>query len=144
MQMRDKRGRFTRPPSTRRKKTDQRVIIDHNYAIGHMCSDSNCEEKLKLPDNASRYSWKVGRRVIEFDCLLSGLKFYQGCLLGPVPLTYDSVVGELKRGLGGYLYVMCSNTDCRYINKVAYGKTHHIRKRGMPCFSVNTKLETGK
>ncbi|XP_052695763.1 uncharacterized protein LOC128174187 [Crassostrea angulata] len=37
---------------------------------------------------------------------------------------------------------MCSNTDCRYINKVAYGKTHHIRKRGMPCFSVNTKLGT--
>lgn len=69
MQMRDKRGRFTRPPSTRRKKTDQRVIIDHNYAIGHMCSDSNCEEKLKLPDNASRNSWKGGRRVIEFDCL---------------------------------------------------------------------------
>lgn len=66
MQMHDKRGRFTRPPSTRRKKTDQRVIIDHNYAIGHMCSDSNCEEKLKLPDNASRNSWKVGRRVIEF------------------------------------------------------------------------------
>lgn len=54
MQMRDKRGRFTRPPSTRRKKTDQRVIIDHNYAIGHMCRDSNCEEKLKLPENASK------------------------------------------------------------------------------------------
>lgn len=107
MQMRDKRGKFTRPPSTRRKKTDQRVIIDHNYAIGHMCSDSNCEEKLKLPDNASRNSWKVGRRVIEFDCLLSGLKFYQGCLLGPVPLAYDLVVGELKKAWEG-TYTLCA------------------------------------
>lgn len=92
--MTDKRGRFTQP-STQRKKLDRRVIIHyHKYAIGHMCSDSNCEERLKLPDNASsRNSWKVGRHVIEFDCLLSGLKFCQNCLLGPVPLTFDSVIG---------------------------------------------------
>lgn len=65
----------------------------------------------KLPDNAGRNSWKVGRRVIEYDCLFSGLKFGQSCLLGPVPLTYESVVGELKECLVGYRYVMCSNTD---------------------------------
>lgn len=64
MQMHDKRGRFTRPLSTRRNKMNRRVIIDHNYAIGHMCSDLNCEERLKLPDNASRNSWKVGQRAI--------------------------------------------------------------------------------
>lgn len=94
MQMTDNRGRFTQP-STQRKKMDRRVNIHyHKYAIGHMCSDSNCEERLKLPDNASsRNSWKVGRHVIEFDCLLSGLKFCQNCLLGPVPLTFDSVIG---------------------------------------------------
>lgn len=64
MQMTDKRGRFTRPP-TQQKKMDRRIIVDHSYAIGHMCSDSNCEYRFKLPDNASRNSWKVGRRVIE-------------------------------------------------------------------------------
>lgn len=95
--MTDTMGRCTRPP-TQRKKMDRRVIVDHNYVIGHMCSNSNCEERLKLPDNSSRNTWKVGRRVIEFDCLLSRLKFCQSCLLGPVPLTYDSV--------GGYLYVL--------------------------------------
>lgn len=99
------KGRFTQPP-TQRKKMDRRVIVDHHYAIGHMCSDSINEERLKLPDNAGRNSWKVGRRVIEYDCLFSGLKFCQSCLLGPVPITYDSVVGELKEGLGGYLYVL--------------------------------------
>lgn len=64
MQITDKMGRFTRP-HTQRKKMYRRVIVDPNYAIGHMCSDFNCEERLKLPDNASRNSWKVGRRVIE-------------------------------------------------------------------------------
>lgn len=81
------------PPSTRNKKIDRRVIVDHYYVIGNMCSDCNCEERLKLPDNACRNSWKVSRRVIKFDCLLSGLKLCQSCLFGPVSLTYDSVVG---------------------------------------------------
>lgn len=52
-------------------------------------------------------SRKVGRRVIEFDCLLSGLKFCQGCLFGPVPLTYDLVVGELKKAWEG-TYTLCA------------------------------------
>lgn len=47
---------------------------------------------------------------------------------------YDLVVGEFKKGLGGYLYVMCFNIDCWYINKVVYGKMYYIRKCGMFCF----------
>lgn len=42
------------------------------------------------------------------------------------------------------MYVLCSNTDFWYINKVAYGKQNHTRKRNVPSFSVNTKLGTGK
>lgn len=63
---------------------DRRIIDNYNCCIGHMCIDSNCEERLKLPDSACRNSWKVGQRVIESDCQLSGLKFCQCCLLGPV------------------------------------------------------------
>lgn len=131
-----------RPPSTQRKKMDRRIIVYHNYTIGHMWSDYNYEERLNC-QIMQVDRWKVGRRVIEFDCPLSGLKFCQSCLLGPVPLTYDSMVRELKKRLW-YLYVMCSNTDYWYINKVAYGKTSIIRKGDMPSFSVNTKLGTGK
>lgn len=55
---------------------DWRVnIYYYKYVIGYMCSDFNCEERLKLLDNVSRNSWKVGWYVIEFDCLLFGLKF---------------------------------------------------------------------
>ncbi|KAH3701110.1 hypothetical protein DPMN_076094 [Dreissena polymorpha] len=28
------------------------------------------------------------------------------------------------------------------VNRVAYGKQHHLKIRGMPCFDVNTKLGT--
>ena len=51
-----------------------------------------------------------------------------------------NVVGERQRGLGGYLYVVCQNPSCMAVNRVAYGKTHHQKKKGMPCFVVSTKL----
>lgn len=40
--MTEKKGRFTQPP-TQRKKMDRREIVDHSYAIRHICSDSNCD-----------------------------------------------------------------------------------------------------
>ncbi|XP_056014139.1 uncharacterized protein LOC125677956 isoform X1 [Ostrea edulis] len=142
MQGRDSKGRFTKslPPS--RKKKRSRIIIDHNYSVGHVCNGTECGDAVEIPQNASRDSWKKGRRIIELDSLLSELKYCKKCFLGPVPLTYDTIVGELKKGLGGYLYVVCSNVDCRRVNKVAYGKTYRVKKYGMPCFSVNTKLGT--
>jgi len=81
---------------------------------------------------------------VEFDVLLTGLKTCKFCGLGPVPLTLYSVVGELQRGLGGFLYVRCSNIDCEQVNIVPYGKTHRQGKtKGIPCFVANTKLGTG-
>ena len=82
---------------------------------------------------------------MEFDVLLSALKSCKKCKLGPVPLTYDSVVGELQKGLGGFLYVRCQNSECGEVNIVPYGSMYHEQnKRGMGCFSINTKLGTGK
>ncbi|KAH3811826.1 hypothetical protein DPMN_140241, partial [Dreissena polymorpha] len=53
-----------------------------------------------------------------------------------------NIVGELQNGLSGFVYVVCENPDCREVNRVAYGKQHHLKIRGMPCFDVNTKLGT--
>ena len=60
----------------------------------------------------------------------------------PVPLTYNNIIGEMRRGLSDYLYVKCQNPDCVEIKHVPDGKTHRLRKTkpGMPCFDVNTKL----
>jgi len=60
-----------------------------------------------------------------------------------VPLTVYNVLGEQKKGLSGFLYVRCQNVDCESVNRVAYGKTHRNKQRGMPCFTANTKLGTG-
>ncbi|XP_060551289.1 uncharacterized protein LOC132712867 [Ruditapes philippinarum] len=35
---------------------------------------------------------------------------------------------------------MCSNWECRAVNLVSYGTTHHNKTNGKPCFEINTKL----
>ena len=87
--------------------------------------------------------WKHGRRIIEFDAIVRGLKSCTKCRLGPLYLTERSIKGEMKLGLGGYIYVQCGN--CLFLNRIAYGITHKLRQsKGMPNFSVNTKIGTGK
>ncbi|XP_061170366.1 uncharacterized protein LOC133179689 [Saccostrea echinata] len=64
--------------------------------------------------------------------------------MGPIPLYAENAIGERRRGLGGYLYVVCMNPECGEVNMVPYGKTHRQKDKrtGMPCFVVNTKLGT--
>jgi len=144
MDDRDERGRFAKKTKSKRRAVQSKVIVDHNYISGHYCSGPECECQPKLAKHVSKSGWKVGRRIVEFDVLLSGLKTCKFCGLGPVPLTLYSVVGELQRGLGGFLYVRCSNIDCEQVNIVPYGKTHRQGKtKGIPCFVANTKLGTG-
>ncbi|XP_045176109.2 uncharacterized protein LOC123536767 isoform X2 [Mercenaria mercenaria] len=119
----------------RRKKL---VNNDHSCCGNELATTS-------IENNGSDESWKVGRRLVEWDVLLDNLKYCKKCKLGPVPLTINTIQGELQKGLGGYLYVKCENPDCEYINRAAYGKTYHqtAERRGMSRFAVNTKLGTG-
>lgn len=48
---------------------------------------------------------ELKKRVVEFGDLLDNLQTCHFCKLGPMPLTKYSVVGEVRKGLGGYLYV---------------------------------------
>lgn len=142
---RDQNGRFKKIVHPRRTNKQPSVVEDHNYVGAHLCNGQDCECQPKLPSNVSRTGWKTGRRIVEFDVLLSALKSCKFCGLGPVPLTHSNIVGELQRGLGGYLYVKCVNIDCEEINIVPYGKTHRQpQSKGIPSFVVNTKLGTGK
>ena len=59
---------------------------------------------INVPKNVDKSGWRVGRRVVEIGLLLEQLRYCCKCRLGPVPLTCDNVLGELKKGLGGYLY----------------------------------------
>ena len=151
--LRDDRGRFESksskkkaPPKKRRK------IHDHDYYGRHICdgkdsqqcSDTDCPLTNNISGKHVDRNWKEGRRVVDFFVLLSALQSCKFCRLGPVPLTIFNILGELKKGLSGYLYVKCMNPDCGKINLAPYGKTHRQKKRGMPCFAVNTKLGTCK
>ena len=78
------------------------------------------------------------------DVLLSNLQSCQQCRLGPVALSHKTLVSELPKGLSGYFYVRCENPDCNYVNRLPYGSTHKIKKKGMPSFVINTKLGAGK
>ncbi|CAC5404979.1 unnamed protein product [Mytilus coruscus] len=48
----------------------------------------------------------------------------------------------MKCGLGGYVYVHVQCTSCQELNRIPYGFTHkeNPSSKGMPSFSVNTKL----
>lgn len=135
---RNKKGRFSkRKPIIRRKKL---LINDHPYCVNDVAGS-----QVENSGSGIDESWKLGRRLVEWEVLLENLKYCKKCKLGPVPLTINTIQGELQKGLGGYLYVKCENPDCEFINRAAYGKTYHqtAEHRGMPCFAVNTKLGTG-
>ncbi|XP_052777814.1 uncharacterized protein LOC128215134 [Mya arenaria] len=148
MAERDEHGRFYKRKSPKKVvKRDKKVLFDHNYTNTFNCdagdcikSQCNADGHIDLPQNVDRSGWRIGRRLVEVGFLLEQLQYCCECRLGP--LTFDNMVGELKKGLGGYLYVRCQNHDCLAINRVPYGKTHRVKKRGMPCFAANTKLGT--
>lgn len=134
MGFRDRRGRYV---STKKRKIKKNQSVkEHDYCEGASFTSSS--------DDTINDSWRLGRRVVEFGELLSNLRSCQFCKLGPVALSERTVVGELQKGLSGYLYVRCENPDCNKINRVPYGKTHRLKSSGMPCFVINTKLGTGK
>lgn len=62
--------------------------------------------------------------------------------LGPVTSTFHNIIGELQKGLAGYVYVACQSPEFGHINIVPYGQTNRVKKTGAPCFVVNTKLGT--
>lgn len=135
LQTRDNRGRFVKNNASRNKRRKSNIQIEHNYCVGSVCEGQGCvDSQCGLHDrlnskNISAEGWKYGRRVVELDVLLSSLKYCSSCRLGPVPLTFYNIVGEMKKGLGGFIYVKCQNSDCGAVNRVPYGKTHKKKKK---------------
>ena len=139
--IRDDRGRFSKSYKQPKRSKKSNLSLDHNYSLGQTVCDIG--NNLRT-DKHFNEKWKEGRRCVEFGVLLENLRFCKACGLGPVALSVNSIVGERKKGLSGYLFVRCENVYCEFVNCVPYGKTHHVKKRGMPCFAANTKLGTGK
>ncbi len=169
---RDTRGRFCRQEKTesfddtdsdslsgaetetpREEECGESVVIDHNYVGAHLCpgltTADSCQTCGGVESLAGKKvkpdSWKTGRRVIELEVLLGNLSQCKQCHLGPIPLMYSNIIGEMQCGLGGYLHIQCQNPQCLSVNKVAYGKLHSKPgSKKQSCFVVNTKLGTGE
>ena len=129
---------------------DEQIVIDHNYVIGHFHDENQDKCDLCCPGFSSLHSsakiqtkdWRRGRRVVEWASLLEGLQLCTNCRLGPLLFTQQHVIGEMKMGLGGYLYIQCGH--CGSTNRVAYGNTYiDHKRRGQRNFTVNTKLGAG-
>ncbi|VDI16386.1 Hypothetical predicted protein [Mytilus galloprovincialis] len=127
----------------------ENIEIDHNYGVGHLCiaGATGCavccpgiDKLLGSTKINTSTSWHSGRRLVEWGTLLDHLKFCSRCYNGPLILSHETIKGEMKCGLGGYLYIQC--TSCQELNRVPYGSTHkeNPSSKGMPSFCVNTKL----
>lgn len=97
-------------------------------------------ESVNLQQEISTTEWRNGRRVVEWMSVIEGLEFCRQCKCGPFYLTKQSVKGEMKLGLGGYLYIFIA------LNRIPYRKTHRRKReedKGMPSFCINTKVGAG-
>lgn len=146
---RGEHGRFSAKAHSKASRRIRRVLLIHNYESGHTfhsdpCQNPNCPlfNNVRLGKYAERESLREGRRIVEFGVLLNSLKNCKSCKLGPKPLAYLNIVRELRKGLGGFLYVKCLNAECGHVNLVPYGKTHIMKskKPGMPCVVINTGM----
>jgi hypothetical protein len=92
----------------------KKVQNDHDY-----CVKSDSEPEIRCIEGES---WKLGRRLVEWEVLFENLRYCKNCRLRPVTLSVNTIRGELQKGMSGYLYVECQN--CCFVNTAAYGKTH--------------------
>ena len=156
--MRDECGRFTVDKAkikdikdkAQLRKVVQNIVVDHNHVTCHTHDNIyGCEEcrpgvsRLIDSENIETVDWGKGRRIVELKCLVNSLSHCLICRMGQLILTSEHIKGETKMGLGGYLYVQCSN--CGQLNTVPYGSTYsEPSTRGQQIFTVNTKFGAGK
>ena len=84
-----------------------------------------------------------GRRVEELEVLAEALDGrWKVC---NTPLQLSSCTDETLSGLGCFLYIVCSNSECGEINVCHTNKTHRVAgtTRGRPILFVNTKIAGG-
>ena len=84
-----------------------------------------------------------GRRVVELQVLAEALD--GGWKVCNKPLQLSSCTDETISGLGSFLFIVCSNSECGEINVCHTNKTHRVAgsTRGRPIFYVNAKISAG-
>ena len=134
---RDKKGCYRR-----RKENERREELRFRFK-------RNAEEPSVIIESDGRQNNEekgfllTGRRIVELGVLAKALD--TGCQTCGNPLQLSNCSQETTSGLGSFLYITCSNSDCGEINVCLTNKTHWASNnpRGRPIFDVNTKLAAG-
>ena len=135
MRPRDKKGCFRRLKEMKRREIS---------AVN--CKRPGIVEEVKMGTEAPCESQSClelrGRRIVELDVLAKELE----CKSCGASLQLLNCFRETVSGLGSFLYITCSNSDCGEINVCHTNKAHcsNDKRRGRPIFDVNTKLAAGR
>lgn len=136
MRPRDKKGCFRRLKEIKRREMSavnckRPGIVVEEVEMG---TEAHCESQSYLELR--------GRRIVELDVLAKELE----CKSCGASLQLLNCFRETVSGLGSFLYITCSNSDCGEINVCHTNKAHRSsdKRRGRPIFDVNTKLAAGR
>ena len=100
-----------------KRRTGKSQLASHLIDHDHVGNDIGCNVVVETRDE----KWIIGRRLVEFDVLLTNLNACEQCFLGPIPLTSYNVVGELQKGLAD---ICMWNVSC-----MAMSTKQHTGKR---------------
>ena len=134
---RNKKGFFVSPKEKERRENLKKMLKRKFSEV-----ESEEENERVSSDRESAFEL-TGRRVVELDVLAKSLD--SGCKTCRNPLKLSNCQQETLAGLGSFLYINCSNSECGEINVCVTNKTHRPEgvQRGRPIFDVNTKLAAG-
>jgi len=84
-----------------------------------------------------------GRQDVELGVLAEALD--GGCKVCNTPLKSSSCTDENVSDLGSFLYIVCSNSECRKMNICHTNKAHRVAgtSRGRLIFDFTTKITAG-
>lgn len=136
MRPRDKKGCFRRLKEYKRREMSaiNCKVVGKGVEEVELDTEVHCEPQSCLELR--------GRRIVELDVLAKELE----CKSCGASLQLLNCFRETVSGLGSFLYITCSNSDCGEINVCHTNKVHRSsdKRRGRPIFDVNTKLAAGK
>ena len=136
--MKDSRGRFCGKHKFK-QRNNVSASMKERWSVGE-------KENLEVLVNNTGFmdAFQLsGRRVVKLGVLAEALN--GGCSACNTPLKLSNCTDETLSGLGSFLFIVCSNSECGEINMCCTNKTHRVanRVRGRPIFDVNTKLAAG-
>ena len=132
--IKDRQGKFCNRGKFRRRKK----------SLG--CNESEVAKKTESSVTSSEFgdAFRLsGRRFVVLEVLAEALD--GGWKVCNTPLQLSSCTDETLSGLGSFLYIICSNSECGKINVCHTNMTHRVAgtTRERPIFYVNTKIAAG-